>query len=340
VSPPATFRRSAAVLMAVFGLILTASPLPVSAAEVSVLLSAPRYDSPGALVPVIVTAVDVPSGYTTTLTVSASRGVLTCTGQIWRNPIVNSISRKCYLTLAGSGTTTSLVGKAVLTNPDTPSISRSSAPRAVQADGYATATMSLSAARLIERCHNTTDHVQLTFDDGASGTQLRSILTILKRNNARGTFFFLGTWAAANPDLYRLIRAEGHMIGNHSYDHPPMSRISNRKVLDQIRRGTAASTTPQLLRPPYAAGALTQRLVGLAAQRQYSVCRWTTDTYDWNGTTATAMAERVRYGDYLSAPIGRGGVILMHGTGRYTASGLQAIIDAVRAKGLQVQPLT
>ena len=81
------------------------------------------------------------------------------------------------------------------------------------------------------------------------------------------------------------------------------------------------------------------RLVLLAAQRQYNVCRWTTDTYDWNGTTATAMAERVRYGDYLSAPIGKGGVILMHGTGRYTASGLQAIIDAVRAKGLQVHPL-
>ena len=181
--------------------------------------------------------------------------------------------------------------------------------------------------------------MQLTFDDGATGTKLRSILATLKRNNAQGTFFFLGEWAAAHPDLYRLIKTEGHLIGNHTYDHPALSRTSDSSVLSQIRRGTAATTTPKLLRPPYAAGAHTQRLIDLAGQRGYQVCRWTTDTYDWDNQTPTAMAQRVRYGDYRSAPIHKGGVILMHGTGRYTATGLQGIIDAVTDKGLHVQPL-
>ena len=65
--------RAVVLLLAAFPLTFTAPPLPVSAAGLDVLLSTPRYDSPGALVPVIVTAVDVPDGYATTLAVSSTR---------------------------------------------------------------------------------------------------------------------------------------------------------------------------------------------------------------------------------------------------------------------------
>ncbi len=51
------------------------------------------------------------------------------------------------------------------------------------------------------------------------------------------------------------------------------------------------------------------------------------------------MAERVRYGDDLTPPVEAGGNILMHGSGRYTSSGLQKIIDAVRARRLVLDPL-
>jgi hypothetical protein len=51
------------------------------------------------------------------------------------------------------------------------------------------------------------------------------------------------------------------------------------------------------------------------------------------------MVQKVRYGDAMTPPVEPGGVILMHFHGRHTAGGLQAVIDAVRVRGLRLQPL-
>lgn len=93
------------------------------------------------------------------------------------------------------------------------------------------------------------------------------------------------------------------------------------------------------MRPPFAAGALTTRLATLTAAQGYKLCRWTTDTYDWHGASAARMAERVRHGDHLTPPVAAGGNILMHAGARYTAMGLQEIIDAVRSQGLVLDPV-
>lgn len=71
----------------------------------------------------------------------------------------------------------------------------------------------------------------------------------------------------------------------------------------------------------------------------YALCRWTADTFDWDGPGVEQMVERITYGDHRSPPVEAGGNILMHGTGTNTAGGLQQIIDAVRAKGLTLDPL-
>ena len=95
----------------------------------------------------------------------------------------------------------------------------------------------------------------------------------------------------------------------------------------------------RLLRPPYGAGAFTTRLTALAASRGYGLCFWTVDTRDWAGSTTSQMVEKVRDGDAMTPPVEAGGVILMHLHGRHTAEGLQSVMDAVRARGLRLQPL-
>ena len=144
-------------------------------------------------------------------------------------------------------------------------------------------------------------------------------------------------WGQFRPSFS--IRAEGHVLANHSYTHTALSKSSAGDVARQIVGGVRATAEPKLLRPPFAAGALTTRLQALAAARGYQLCRWTVDTYDWHGVTAARMVERIRYGDALTPPIAKGGNILMHGTALHTSTGLQSIIHAVRAEGLVLDPL-
>jgi peptidoglycan/xylan/chitin deacetylase (PgdA/CDA1 family) len=199
--------------------------------------------------------------------------------------------------------------------------------------------MTVRHARQIERCFNRTDRIWLTFDDGGTRAQVLRILATLRRNHVRGHFFFTGIWGRGNPGLLRRIRREGHVVGNHSYSHPALSQESASGVLGQLDRGTRAAGAPKLLRPPFAAGALTRRLETLAAGRGYKLCRWTVDTYDWQGASTARMVERIRRGDELTPPIARGGNILMHGTAPHTSVGLQRIIDAVRAEKLVLDAL-
>lgn len=172
--------------------------------------------------------------------------------------------------------------------------------------------MSVRRIRRIERCFNPTDLVWLTFDDGGTPAQVIRILKTLRRNDVRGRFFFTGAWAERYPTLLRRIKRQDHLVANHSYSHPALSREP---------------------------GAFTHRLQSLAAKRGYRLCRWTVDTYDWQGTSTAQMVERIRTGDELTPPIASGGNILMHGTAPHTSFGLQRIIDAVRAEGLTLDPL-
>lgn len=315
-------------------------PASVDAREIEV--SAPLYESPGGIVPTIVTAYNVRAGYGATIAARGTGGsVATCMGDVWINRIRRTASRKCYLRLPNRRGTYRIVGRARLTRDGRVAATRvGTGSRPILANGYRSPRrMSLRRAEQIERCFNATGRVWLTFDDGGSPSQVRRILGTLARKNVRGRFFFTGAWAARNGGLMKRIRTGGHLVANHSYTHMPLNKASGAEVARQIGNGTRATTVPKLLRPPFAAGALTTRLQSLAAARGYRLCRWTVDTYDWHGVTAGRMAERVRYGDELTPPVGHGGNILMHGTGRHTSTGLGRVINAVRAKRLVLDPL-
>ena len=300
------------------------------------------YESPGGTVPVIVTVYGVPRGYRARIAAGGTSGAdASCSGPVWHNRRRATASRKCYLHLPLERGSYNVRGHARLVKDGATDLVVSGVgSRAVKAEGYKSYTrMSAERIRRVERCFNDTRRVWLTFDDGGSPTQVRSILETLRRNGVRGRFLFTGAWAAENPGVMREIRQGGHLVANHTYSHAPLSKTSDAGVRRQIRRGVQATTQPKLLRPPYAAGAFTTRLWKLAEREGYRLCRWTVDTYDWDEMSAARMAERVRVGDYRSPPVRAGGNILMHGGGRYTASGLQGIIDAVRRRGLSLDRL-
>jgi peptidoglycan/xylan/chitin deacetylase (PgdA/CDA1 family) len=306
-------------------------------------VSSVQYDSPGAVVPAVVTVYDLPADRAVSIAATGmDGGTATCVGDVWRNPVRNTAGRLCYLTLPQRAGTYRLLGRAHLTAGSRTVMIAGVLGRPVTADGVtSTAPMSTDTVRRIERCGNTTDDVRLTFDDGGSTAQVTSILATLKRNNVKASFFFRGDWARrdGNDALMRQIRADGHGIGNHTSTHPALSRMGKDTIGKQIDGGTAATGTPKLLRPPFGAGSFTTSLQNHAAGKGYELCRWTTDTYDWDGSSIATMVERIKYGDHRSPPVAAGGVVLMHAHGKYTAPGLQQIIDAVRAEGLTLERL-
>ena len=324
--------------------LVVALPASPAWASTGIRVSAPQYESPGGTVPAIVTMYGVPTG-TTSVAISArgtNGSTASCVGLAWINRRRGTASRTCYLTLAVKAGAFNLVATVVAYRKGQVPLRRSAmGGRAVMGSGAVSRrTLALAEVQAIERCHNRSSSVSLTFDDGASATQLSDILATLSHNNVRGRFFFTGAWRDKNPSLYRRLRLSGHHVANHSYDHPALSKQSSTEVIRQIRRGVSATTTPRLLRPPFGAGALTSRLQSLATAQGYQLCRWTVDTFDWDDATPATMKERVVTGDYRSPPIEAGGNILMHGTARYTsAGGLQAVIDGVRARNLTFEPL-
>jgi peptidoglycan/xylan/chitin deacetylase (PgdA/CDA1 family) len=192
----------------------------------------------------------------------------------------------------------------------------------------------------ITRCWNPTPQVWLTFDDYGTAANVNGIIDVLVRNNVRARFFPIANWAQANPWLIVRMAATGQELGNHTYDHMDFSILSDAQIGWEIDHGQSGSPDKvKLIRPPDGGAAFTQRVNAIAAARDYHVCFWTVDTRDWAGESASNIIAAVRYGSSFTPPVYAGGVILMHMQAPHTLEALQGVIDAVRARGLQLAPI-
>ncbi|WP_157937099.1 polysaccharide deacetylase family protein [Geodermatophilus chilensis] len=129
-------------------------------------------------------------------------------------------------------------------------------------------------------------NVALTFDDGPSPKWTTQILDILKANRVRATFFMTGTYARAYPALVRRVVAEGHTVGNHTYNHTKMTTLTSSQQaaqMDSATRYISAAVVggykPCFFRPPY--GAYDSTTLSLARNRGMSTTMWSRDTQDW-----------------------------------------------------------
>jgi peptidoglycan-N-acetylglucosamine deacetylase len=147
----------------------------------------------------------------------------------------------------------------------------------------------------------------LTFDDGPHPEFTPYLLDLLKRHRMHATFFMLGEAAEKYPDVVRQVAEGGHVIGNHSWDHPSFPLISWRERRSQIR-DCASAIAPYggqlLFRPPYGHQSLASRFD--AWWLGYRVVTWNVVVEDWFDRDAEWMAQR------LVERIRPGCVILLH----------------------------
>ncbi|MBB2913818.1 peptidoglycan/xylan/chitin deacetylase (PgdA/CDA1 family) [Streptosporangium becharense] len=150
--------------------------------------------------------------------------------------------------------------------------------------------------------------VALTFDDGP-GPYTRPLLDVLARHRARATFFVLGRRVAGDgTGTVRRMVADGHELGNHSWDHPILSDLPKPGIRRQLRRTQlavehATGVRMALVRPPY--GATGHRVAAESRRQGLAQVLWNVDTLDWRDRRASAVVRR-------ATGIRPGAVVLLH----------------------------
>jgi peptidoglycan/xylan/chitin deacetylase (PgdA/CDA1 family) len=195
-------------------------------------------------------------------------------------------------------------------------------------------TRPVSPFAVINRLELSTPAVALTFDDGGSDSNAAEILSVLAAYKVPATFFLLGSWMEAHPEMTRRIVEAGHEIANHSYNHPRFTYLDTVEMADEImttqNAGAAVTGTAlrRYFRPPY--GEYNSAVVDTVQQLGYqAIVLWNVDSRDWTGIGASAMAHRV------TAQVSAGSIVLFHLHGQHTAEALQEMIPEIVDLGYQ-----
>ena len=174
--------------------------------------------------------------------------------------------------------------------------------------------------------------VALTFDDGP-GPYTNRLLNCLQKNNAKATFFMVGSNVGSYKRTVRRMAYLGCELGNHSYDHAYFTGLSDSSISSQISRTSSAIKSasgqkPTVCRLPYGDGAQNSRVLSnLGLPSIY----WSIDTRDWANTgnpqhTVNEVLNNVKSGD----------IILMHDIHYSTVSAAETIIPALKKRGYQL----
>ncbi len=205
-------------------------------------------------------------------------------------------------------------------------------PSGTPAAGHAAPRISFSSV------HVDGHQIAMTFDDGPSEKLTPKLLDLLAARHIKATFFVIGQNVAEHPEIVRRAFREGHEIGNHSWSHPNLGKMSDEAVRRELRKTddaiyAAIGQHPKIMRPPY--GSLTAR------QRQwihkefgYRIILWEVDPLDWKRPGPSVVESRIvknaRAGD----------IILAHDIHPGTIAAMPDTFTALAAKGFTFETVS
>ena len=171
--------------------------------------------------------------------------------------------------------------------------------------------------------------IALTFDDGP-GPYTEKLLDILDKYDAKATFFLIGSKVSGQASVVRSIQARGHQLGNHSWSHPELPKLSVDQIAGEIDRTNeairqATGVKPSILRPPY--GAVNSVVLEQLRLRNMSSILWSVDTRDWADRNSQIVCSRAVAG---ARP---GAVILMHDIHQTSVNAVPCILSSLKQQG-------
>lgn len=184
-------------------------------------------------------------------------------------------------------------------------------------------------------------NIYLTFDCGYENGNTGIILDALKKHHAPATFFVVGNFLSTSPDLVKRMVSDGHIVGNHSYHHPDMSKISSMESyskelqeLSDLYQETTGKEMKKYYRPPQ--GKYSENNLKMAKDLGYKTFFWSLAYVDWYQDKQPSKEEAF---DKLLGRIHPGAIVLLHSTSSTNAQILDELLTKWEEMGYQFRSL-
>jgi len=187
--------------------------------------------------------------------------------------------------------------------------------------------------------NNENKYVYLTFDEGYEAGYTESILNTLKENNVPAAFFITGHYLNTQSDLIKRMIDEGHIVGNHTVNHPSMPSLSEEKLKEEVMKLHTAvyekfNYEMKYLRPPK--GEFSQKTLYQTKSLGYTTVMWSFAYDDWDEN----KQGREAYGkDKILKNVHNGAVILLHANSKDNSNILDAVIKEIKNMGYEFKSL-
>ncbi len=169
--------------------------------------------------------------------------------------------------------------------------------------------------------------IALTFDDGPHPVYTPMLLDGLKERGVKASFFLLGDSIDGNEELVKRMAEEGHLIGNHTFSHVRISKISTEEAVREIEETNEklrniVGEMPEYVRPPY--GEWTEEL---GERLSMEPVFWDVDPLDWKVLDSAAVV------NHVVKNCGDGSIVLLHDSYETTVRAALEIIDTLGQRG-------
>ena len=181
----------------------------------------------------------------------------------------------------------------------------------------------------------------LTFDAGYENGYTEKILDTLKKHNVKAAFFLVGNYLQKNADLVRRMVDDGHIVGNHTMNHPDMSAITDKEAfqkeltdLEDLFRQITGKELPKYYRPPQ--GIYSEENLKMAQELGYQTVFWSLAYKDWDNnkqpTAEYALGKLIPRSH-------NGAVILLHSTSKTNAEVLDELLTQWKSLGYRFETI-
>lgn len=169
--------------------------------------------------------------------------------------------------------------------------------------------------------------IALTFDDGPNAQYTPILLDGLKKRNIRASFFLIGENIEGNEDILLQMRKDGHLIGNHTWDHVQLDKIPAEKARLEIEKTNnriyeASGIYPSYVRPPFGAW-----IKDMELSVTMLPVFWDVDTLDWQSKNIDSILS------IAQKQVHDGSIILMHDGYQTSVDAALKIADLFTEKG-------
>ena len=182
--------------------------------------------------------------------------------------------------------------------------------------------------------------IYLTFDVGYENGNVKKIVDVLNNENVKGSFFILGNIIDKEPELIKQMSNDGHLICNHTLNHPNLTKKSEDELIYEIKaledayKNLTGKEMSKFFRPPE--GTFNQEMLMRVQKLGYKTVFWSFAYADWDNDKQMSEAQALKK---ILDNVHNGEIMLLHPTSQTNASIMQALIRELKSCGYRFATL-